>query len=314
MPADPGRADRARLRALARGPRWRDRQGRRRDRDARRRHARCCSTRPARSRSAPRGPRDRPATVTGSRASCCGWPPRSTGCPPTCSARRSCARPSEAGLKLTLPQRRARGARPGHRGHRRRPPRGGRQPRVHARPRRPGTSEIARRHGARAAAAPARRTCIVARRRPRRRRDRDGRRAAPGRRCDRRAPAAEGDPPRRDGLRRPPLGRRAGRPRARRRPRLRRAVAGGQARGRAAHRAPIPSLRPVVMVGDGVNDAPRWRSPTSASRWARPAPRSPLRPQTRSSPSTGSTGSPTRSTPAAERSTSPARACSPAWG
>ena len=36
LPADPGRADRARLRPLARGPLRRDRQGRGRDRDARR--------------------------------------------------------------------------------------------------------------------------------------------------------------------------------------------------------------------------------------------------------------------------------------
>ena len=52
LPADPRGADRARLRALASGPRRRDRQGRRGDRGARPRRAPCCSTRPARSPSA----------------------------------------------------------------------------------------------------------------------------------------------------------------------------------------------------------------------------------------------------------------------
>ena len=69
------------------------------------------------------------------------------------------------------------------------------------------------------------------------------------------APARRGRPPRGDGLRRPALGRRARRPPARRRPGLRRPVAGGQAR-RRAQPARRPALRPVVMVGDGVNDAP----------------------------------------------------------
>ena len=33
-------------------------------------------------------------------------------------------------------------------------------------------------------------------------------------------------------------------------------IARGQARGRAAASAPIRELRPVIMVGDGINDAP----------------------------------------------------------
>ena len=78
----------------------------------------------------------------------------------------------------------------------------------------------------------------------------------PGRRADRRAPARRGRPPRRDGVRRPPLGRRADRRRARastastpsRRP-------SRSSRSSARLRAE-PDLRPVVMVGDGVNDAP----------------------------------------------------------
>jgi cation transport ATPase len=36
----------------------------------------------------------------------------------------------------------------------------------------------------------------------------------------------------------------------------------------------------VAMVGDGVNDAPRWPPPTSAWRWARPGRPWPWRPQT----------------------------------
>ena len=48
---------------------------------------------------------------------------------------------------------------------------------------------------------------------------------------------AEGHPPCRDGIRRPPLRRRADRPRTRSRPRLRRAVPGGEARSRPPARA-----------------------------------------------------------------------------
>ena len=49
----------------------------------------------------------------------------------------------------------------------------------------------------------------------------------------------------------------------------RRAAAGGQARRR---RGAAAERGPVAMVGDGVNDAPRSAAPTSASRWAPPAP------------------------------------------
>jgi heavy metal translocating P-type ATPase len=75
-----------------------------------------------------------------------------------------------------------------------------------------------------------------------------------------------------------------------------------------------PGLRPVIMVGDGVNDAPPSRSPTSALRWAPRAQPSPPRPPAPSSRSTASTASQTPSTPAAERCTSRARASSPVWG
>ena len=62
-----------------------------------------------------------------------------------------------------------------------------------------------------------------------------------------------------------------------------------------------PRLRPVVMVGDGVNDAPRSRWPTSAWRWGPRARPSRRRLPTSSSPSIGSTGSSTRCRSAAGR-------------
>ncbi len=64
-----------------------------------------------------------------------------------------------------------------------------------------------------------------------------------------------------------------------------------------------PETAPVVMVGDGINDAPgarRW--PTSGSRWGAREPRSPPRRPTRSCSSTGSTASPRRSTSGGGRS------------
>jgi cation transport ATPase len=41
-----------------------------------------------------------------------------------------------------------------------------------------------------------------------------------------------------------------------------------------------PNLSPVMMVGDGINDAPRSRSPISGSRWEPPARTCPPRPPT----------------------------------
>ena len=64
----------------------------------------------------------------------------------------------------------------------------------------------------------------------------------------------------------------------------------------------------VVMVGDGVNDAPRWRPPTWASRWGPEGRRRRPRPPTPSSSTTASTGSPRRWRSGAGPSGSPARA------
>ena len=211
-----------------------------RDRNARRgahgavrqdRHAHCRHARGA-------GDRD-PRTASIRRASCCGWPPRSTGCPRTCSVRRLVGAADEAGLELTMPDgvreepgQGIEGTVDGRRvavGSRRscaprRARRGGRPSRFDAATRGSGEAHV-----------------LVAL---------DGHIAGvivmadelrPDAAHDRPAAARRGRAPRRDGLRRPPLGGRARRSRARRRPRVRRAVARGQARGRAAACAPTRS-------------------------------------------------------------------------
>ena len=135
VPADPGRADRVRLGAVAGRPSGRDRQGRRRRSRPSARHAPCCSTRRARSPSErPRCGRSSPRGGS-TAASCCGSPRRSTRCPPTCWARRSCAPPRRRRSSSRRPT--AVGEDPGQGiagtvdGHG-----GGRQPRVPARRRR----------------------------------------------------------------------------------------------------------------------------------------------------------------------------------
>ena len=88
-----------------------------------------------------------------------------------------------------------------------------------------------------------------------------------------------------------------GRRRGRHRRRGRRGAAGRQGGGRPAAAGAGPV---VAMVGDGVNDAPRWRRPTSASRWA-PAPTSRSRPAT--SPSSAATCAPRPTRSASSRRT-----------
>ena len=192
VPADPRRADRARLRSLPRGASRRDRQGRRRDRDARRgpdgpvrqdRHADGRDARGARDRH-PRGLRLRRAAAT-RRVARPSVRPR-----PRRSARRG-RRRRRAGADDAA--RRPRGARSGDPGDRRRSPRRGREPGVHALRRDPGCRACVgdARHHARVGRGARRRRG----RRPRRRRDRDGRRA-PSRR---RSTSSSGSAPRASG-------------------------------------------------------------------------------------------------------------------
>ena len=136
VPVDPGGADRARVRPLARRPLRRDRQGRRSDRDARRgahrpvrqdRHAHGRNARRSRRRPLSRSPARRAARA------------RRLGRPDVrARARRGArARRDRRGAHAEHPDRCSRGTRSGHRGRGRRSHGGGRQPRVHARRRDP---------------------------------------------------------------------------------------------------------------------------------------------------------------------------------
>ena len=64
---------------------------------------------------------------------------------------------------------------------------------------------------------------------------------------------------------------------------------------------------PTIMVGDGVNDAPRWPPPVSAWPWPPAASPPPPKPPTSCSPPIASTASPTRSSSPAAPSHRPPR-------
>ncbi len=96
VPADPGGADRARLRAVARRPQRRDRQGSRaRSRRSAGAHRAVRQDRHADRRHARRAESHRVGGTAPAR--CCVSRPRSTGCRRTSSARRWCAPPARRG-------------------------------------------------------------------------------------------------------------------------------------------------------------------------------------------------------------------------